>query len=257
MRKFKAKFRGARNFILGMLVMASIFGCISAVSAAANRRNITVEYGYKLYVDGVLFEPTDRHGVIEPMNYNGWIWAPFEHIAKALDKEAYWDGATRSLYLGRRTPVGTRIPLHQAAPFFDRSPNAEPNQRNNSAVWHGDAVMGGTTYSNAVIIRRVLSGGAGTQFSLHNLNRNYRRLTGNIGRVDGSLMQDVTINIIGDGRTLQSYNLSASDMPTSISVDISNIQQLRFEVIFPESSGYSSYNTEENSRTYAIAAFLE
>jgi len=97
----------AKNFILGFVSCALIVALAMSVFAAlppTTKKNVDVYYGYNVYVDGVKFEPTDKNGVIEPFNYGGWIYAPFEHIAKALGKEAYWDSETRSLYLGKRTP---------------------------------------------------------------------------------------------------------------------------------------------------------
>ena len=73
---------------------------------------------YKVYIDGELFEATDRNGnVLEPFNYNGWIWAPFEHIAKALGKNARWDGDTHSLHL--TTPAVPPPPRPKVTYFFD------------------------------------------------------------------------------------------------------------------------------------------
>jgi len=92
-----------KGIVIGFLIAMLLFGSIQTVLAAATAKKIDVYYdNYKIYVDGVEFKPTDKNGLIEPFSYNGWIYAPFEHIAKALGKEAYWDGNTKSLYLGNR-----------------------------------------------------------------------------------------------------------------------------------------------------------
>jgi len=99
------RFEKTKGFILGILAMLLLVNGITSIAAITptTKQNIDVYYGYTVYVDGVKFEPTDKNGMIEPFNYGGWIYAPFEHIAKALNKEAYWDADTRSLYLGKRT----------------------------------------------------------------------------------------------------------------------------------------------------------
>ena len=235
-----------------MLAMALIFGGISVVSAATRRATITVDYGFNVYVDGIRFEPRDRHGIIESFNHNGWIWAPFEHIAVALGKDAHWEAATNSLFLGRRTPVGTRVPLREAAPFFDRNPNADSTQ--GTGIWFDDTVtMGGTTYNNPLNFRRSITSGA-TQFTLHNLHGEFRTLSGYMGRVDGTRMENVTVRILGDGRVLQTYELRATDMPISFSVSVMGVQQLRIEIIFPANSNRF---TVAGSTRYAVVAFLE
>jgi len=58
-------------------------------------------------------------------------------------------------------------------------------------------------------------------------------LSGYIGRVDGSGLADATINFTGDGNLLQSFALSASDMPTHISIFVEGITELRIDVEFP------------------------
>lgn len=99
------RFEKTKGFIIGVLATLLLFNGMTAIAATpTTKKNIDVYYGYTVYVDGIKFEPTDKNGVIEPFSYGGWIYAPFEHIAKALGKEAYWDSETRSLYLGKRAP---------------------------------------------------------------------------------------------------------------------------------------------------------
>ena len=63
-------------------------------------------------------------------------------------------------------------------------------------------------------------------------------------------MANVTINILGDGVLLESFQLRATDMPTPFSVFVEDIQQLRIEISIPR---------QENHHTvhYAIVGYLE
>jgi hypothetical protein len=61
-------------------------------------------------------------------------------------------------------------------------------------------------------------------------------------------MYNVTVNFIGDGRLLQSFELRATDMPTPLNVSVWGVQQLRVEVVFPNARSLVEY---------ALAAFLE
>ena len=89
-----------QTFIVGFLVVAILIGGVAMAAPATTWEKIDVAYGnYKIYVDDKLFEAIDKNGAIESFNYNGWIFAPFEHIAKALGKSVKWDGDTNSLYI--------------------------------------------------------------------------------------------------------------------------------------------------------------
>ena len=84
-----------------MAFLTAVILCVTVFAAPAiTWKTIDVAYAdYKIYIDGVQFESSDKNGVIEPFSYNNWIYAPFEHIAKALGKEVRWDGNTNSLYI--------------------------------------------------------------------------------------------------------------------------------------------------------------
>jgi hypothetical protein len=90
-------------------------------------------------------------------------------------------------------------------------------------------------------------------FTLHNLNNQYVLLTGYVGRIDGWGMFDATMNIIGDGRLLRSIRLTATDMPTFVSVSVEGIRQLRIEVTFPRLQGLRT----NNQAAYAFAGLIE
>ena len=94
-----------QGIMIGFLAATLLFGGVITVFAAPNTiwKKIDVAYaGYKVYIDGELFEAKDKNGVIEPFTYNDWIYAPFEHIAKALGRPVTWDGKTNSLYIGKK-----------------------------------------------------------------------------------------------------------------------------------------------------------
>ena len=91
---------------------------------------------------------------------------------------------------------------------------------------------------------------------MHNLNGQYRTLTGYVGRVDGTGQYDVDMRIIGDGRLLQTIELNATALPTPISVNVENVRQLRIEVEFPQASQLRQNNRHVQS-VYALSAFVQ
>lgn len=57
----------------------------------------------KILIDGEEYTPKDANGnVIEPFIYNGTTYLPVRGIANAFDVDVDWDGATASIYLGKK-----------------------------------------------------------------------------------------------------------------------------------------------------------
>jgi len=108
-----------KGIIIGFLLATLIFGTVVMAAPNVVWKKIDVAYAdYKIYVDGVLFEAKDKNGKIESFSYNGWIYAPFEHIARALGKSVRWDGNTNSLYIGDgQAPKPTNYSRTNPAPI--------------------------------------------------------------------------------------------------------------------------------------------
>jgi len=100
--------------------------------------------------------------------------------------------------------------------------------------------MGNSVHNNAIVFDS-RSGGTTRQFSVHNLNRGYRFLTGYVGRVDNSAIVDARVRFYGDGRLLAEYELRGRDLPRSISLLIEGINILRVEMAFESPPGTNQY----------------
>jgi len=239
----------AKSFVAGMLLMALLTPLIAMASEVVTRQ---ITYGVRVVVNG---QPLQLDGIDRPFIMEGRTFLPVSIIARELGVAADWDGATSTVFIGDRH-ASHRTPLRHAASYFDKNPNADWNSWN--GIWFYDTVtMSGVTYNNPLNFRRT-GGGAATQFTLHNLNGQYRTFSGQMGRVDGSIMHNATVNIIGDGRNLQSFHLNATEMPTSFSVFVEGVQQLRIEVEFPADwSGSRRGNRVESAARYAIVGYLE
>jgi len=229
-----------KSFVAGMLLMALLTPLAATASEVATRQ---ITYGVNVVVNG---QRLQLEGIDRPFIMDGRTFLPVRAVSDALDVTVDWDGGTSTVYLGDRF-AGQRVPLRQAAPFFDRSPNSD------RAVDFLDfAIMGGITYNNALRFGAWNDGVLGvsglTHFSLHNLNGQYRVFGGYFGRIDGSGMQNATVHFIGDGRTLQTLSLNAADMPAHFDIFVEGVQQLRVEVVF------SNFN---NAPQYALVGYLE
>ncbi|MDR2572474.1 MAG: protein kinase [Oscillospiraceae bacterium] len=82
----------------------------------------------------------------------------------------------------------------------------------------------GIEYDNGVVINSNSDSGN----IYYNLNNQYTRLTGTYGPLDG-ISSDATgtINIFGDGRLIESFNVRAGDVAKTFSVDVTGVTQLR------------------------------
>ena len=145
--------------------------------------------------------------------------------------------------------------LSAAAPFYDRNPPV------GSGAWDGiwfemveNVFIGGTPFLNTLNFRRGTHTAA-KQFTLHHFESNYTIFTGQMGRVDGTRMDDVTVNFLGDGAVLHTAKLKASDKLSSFFIPVAAVRLLKIEITFPLSGWRSGLGS--NATRYAIAGFLQ
>jgi hypothetical protein len=214
-----------KAFVLGFLLCALLSGSVMAVASTQIRwRNANIAYGpYRIMVNGQLFEAREANGrVIDVINLDGWLFAPFEHIAAALDMPAHWDGATTTLYLGSRD--GRREEM-----LFDR-PFVEVGNA-------GEFTASGNAQTNNIMLRR---NGVQSAFSppRHIVNNHVTYALNALATDFKATLHphpnaDVTITyrIYGDGRLLHAPPMLLSHMaPVSIDVDVRGVRHMRIEM---------------------------
>jgi hypothetical protein len=221
-----------QGIIMGSVLAAvMVFGATAIANTPLVERRIPVAYSdYKVVMDGqqfTAFNPIDN-SVMELFNYDGWIYAPFENIAASLGKETTWIGSTRTLYLGG---------FKSHNPFAELTPATATHAAMGRVESAKSVKMGGDAYYDAI---RYFSTINATTHSTHNLNGQYRQLSGYIGRIDNTrTMNDATFIFYGDGRMLATHILTAHDLPKHITVNVANVRQLRIEVIHSGASMYA------------------
>ena len=115
-----------------------------------------------------------------------------------------------------------RIPLV----FVEAIP---PHELHGGAAVADSVVIAGNTYLNNLRFG-IRANNRSYGFSLHNLDGQYASLSGYIGRIDGGALGDATITFHGDGERLAAFEISATDLPRQISVDVTGVRLLRIEV---------------------------
>ena len=230
-----------KGFVAGFLVCLLIF---STTMVFANPQTVTrqITYGVNINLNGQVLQLDTAS---RAFTMDGRTFLPLRAISEALDIPVDFDPATNTVFLGNRFE-GQRISLNRAAPFHD-SGGSGWNVVNATSV-----TMGGTNFQNAIqySIGAFVSG-ANTGYSLHNLNGQYRIFSGHMGRIDGSGMHNVTVNIIGDGTILRTYELEAGDLPKEFSILVEDVRLLRVEFVTERA------NFRNTSRSFALVGFLE
>jgi len=227
-----------KGIVIGFILCLTLS---TTVMVVANTQSVTrqVTYGVRVNLNGQYLHFTDD---MRPFVMEGRTFLSVRGISETLDLPVDFDANSNTVYLGNRF-AGLRRPLTEAAPMFGSS---------NGEWWStvqtvGSVTMGGNTHPNAVTYRGP-SNGTRTSFSLHNLDGQFRLLTGHIGLVDGTRVFDATINFYGDGVLLASFAQGGQDLPTPISIFVEDVRQLRITV---------TNNNNNGGPTYAVSAFLE
>lgn len=99
------------------------------------------------------------------------------------------------------------------------------------------ANMGGVHYKNFF----ALYNSSGDEYCSFNLKGEYKILEGKIGNIDGADQYDFIIDIYGDNKKLASCSVNSAELPTDISVDVSGVKNLKFEIGDGSDSEYSYY----------------
>jgi len=230
-----------KGIVIGFILCAALS---SSVIVMANTRTETrqITYGIRVNFNGQLIQFDDDS---QPFVMGGRTFLPLRAMADLLGLPVDFDPGTNTAYLGNRH-AGVRTPLTQAAPHFDFG--GTTGTRNFTAVAQDSVVMGGEIYNNALVLGRGGTSSTGAHgFTLHNLNGQFRMLTGYIGRMDGENMFNATIRFLGDGQLLESIAVNATDMPRPVSIFVEGITQLRIEIAFDGGRPVS----------YALITYLE
>jgi len=216
-----------QGVVIGALVMVLLLGTVTVF--AATTRTIEVTFGnFRTYLFAQEFVARNAQGeILQPFMYEGSLYLPAEAVLHAMGENASWDTSTGVFRFGRidQPPVvRERVPLNTAAPHFDTTHRFTQgfNVGVTPSITTGNAAMGGVTYNDTLTFATRSGSMAhnpptiAEMSTLHNLGGNFNRLTGYIGRIDGSVSVGATLRIYGDGNLLTTYQLNALDMPTEL-----------------------------------------
>jgi len=260
----KERIKGmAIGFVL-CLVLST--GVIVAANSQTVTREITYGIGVMLNGEIVQFDSDSR-----PFVMDGRTFLPLRTISELLGLPVDFDPTTNTAIVGSRYAASTRRPLNDVAPFFDGGTPSFGTGANAvvrpgeswpraAAGWDGhisvdDVTMGGRVYTNATrFFSRPWHGNGTNMFVVHNLDSQYRMLTGHFGRIDDSGLTDATVVFLGDGVELARYTISSGNLPVDVSVFVEGVRQLRVNVSVEHTPARLGNRTDVS---YALSAFLE
>lgn len=95
-----------KNKKLRIALICVLVICVFGSTIFAKSLSETAELFYnniKIYINGAEIVPKDSNGnTVEPFTMNGTTYLPVRAIANAFGQDVEWDGATQSIYVGKK-----------------------------------------------------------------------------------------------------------------------------------------------------------
>lgn len=240
-------FKRFKGLIVGVLIgslltSGIVFGKEISEMAELYYNNI------KIYIDGAEIVPKDPNGnIVEPFTMNGTTYLPVRAISNALGKDVEWDGATQSVYIGKKD---------QTKPdnYLDRIQHnnyIECHEYNKVDVINGTVKdYNGKDYTNGLLFFKSLyeeyikdDNDKASIIIDYPLNSQYKSLNGHIllpksynltiGENENLYQQKTSVDVLfyGDGKLLyKAVEVSASN-PFNLNIDVSGVNQLSIKLV--------------------------
>ncbi len=241
-----------QGLIAGILIGAMLTSGV----VFAKQISETAELFYnniKIYIDGGEIVPKDANGnVVEPFTMDGTTYLPVRAISNALGKDVEWDGATQSVYIGKKD---------QTKPdnYLDRiqyNDFVKANQHNSLYRLNGTITdYLNNTYTNGMLFQthtttvvdtpRYIDGDKDeAQIKIdYPLNSLYKKLLGKIvlpKSIDSAGVDisneynqgnhEVCIMFYGDGKLIKKIRAVTPTMPFDFNIDITGVNLLTIKV---------------------------
>jgi len=223
-----------QGMLMGILVTVLLIGTVTVF--AATPQTIEVIFGgVRTTLFGQEFVVRDDDGlVIEPITYNGRVYIPVDTVLYAMEQNAQWNEATRTLNFGAATQapnagqqqgtmLGRDIQAFRLDHTFERLDVGFPLV---ATIMGVDYVYGFTTNGNTRL------GPNQTASIFYNLGGSYTTLIGYFGPCDDSDSgRGGEFVIFGDGRRLDSFNVATGDPLRPFTVNVAGVTQLRIDFV--------------------------
>lgn len=244
--------------IIAILAAVGLFS--TGVYAGGNFQDISVSFDAvkKLVIYGQDKTPTD----VKPFIYNNVTYVPLRYVSEQLSIPVAWDADTGTVYVGENpvrantdaVPLATMKMSSTYHTYLYRINNSTEDAYNVDTDGANSFLPGfkmrfntqqygnftTTAYEDGVAFK-VYAGG--TRFYYDVLGK-YKTLTGIIGfdsDINSGDYRDMAIQIVGDGKVLQTLNINASKQSENVSVSLEGVQNLSIQCVNPENSAYEPF----------------
>ena len=247
-----------QGLIAGVLIGATITG--GAVFAKQISETAELFYNnIKIYIDGGEIVPKDGNGnVVEPFTMNGTTYLPVRAISNAFGKDVEWDGATQSVYIGKKDQIKPDNYLDKIQ-YNDYKKANETNGDNKFAIINGAVTdYSGNTYTNGIML--YIGGWSGIieddsdesdMIVGYPLNSQYKTLKGTIvlpksykiatfNDADNCYSSPTDVFFYGDGKLIYKATAVTASMPFKVDIDLKGVNQLTIKVRASEAEGQGS-----------------
>lgn len=243
----------AGMLIASMLTSGVVFAKQISQTAQLFYNNI------KIYIDGGEIVPKDANGnVVEPFTINGTTYLPVRAISNAFGKDVEWDGATQSVYIGKKDQTKPDNYLDRIQ-YNDYRKADETNGNNKFAIINGIVNdYNGNTYTNGILLyiggwSRVIEDDVDESDMIigYPLNSQYKTLKGNIvlpksyqittfNNADNCYSSPTDVFFYGDGKLIYKATAVTASMPFKIDIDLNGVNQLTIKVKASDAWGQGS-----------------
>lgn len=231
------------ELIAGVLIGSLLTS--GAVFAKQNSEIAELFYNnIKIFIDGAEIIPKDANGnVTEPFVMNGTTYLPVRAVSSAFSKDVEWDGATKSVYIGKKDQTKPDNYLDKVQ-YNDYQ---EAHEDSDFSIINGTV----TDFNKNIYTNGLLFWISGTWAELDDddksnilvaypLNSQYSSLKGKIvipkeynintweQRNCSQAMCDVFF--YGDGRFIYKATAVTSSMPFNIDLDVRGVNQLTVKI---------------------------
>lgn len=217
----------------------------TALSKSASETAQLFYNNIKIYIDGAEIVPRDATGkTVEPFILDGTTYLPVRAVSSALGKEVEWDGATQSVYIGKKDETKPDTYLDK----IQYNDYQEGDSGNDFAVINGSITdYNNTVYTNGLIFHRIWGGtirdddDEAQLLIAYPLNSRYNKLKGHIvipkshklatwGNNDRCNNSATDVLFYGDNKLLYKARSVTASMPFAFDIDTTGVNQLTIKI---------------------------
>jgi len=220
--------------LIGFSVAGALLLGSAGAYASTNSKTLEVFYNVKnIKINQVSKMPEDK-----PFTYNGTTYVPLRYISEELGYPVEWDSPNQTINIGKTSEKSAFYPGRDLEYMnYQKSTYSNSYKYSSNKDTISDNI--GNKYSNYITISNIW----GEEWSLLEfpLNGQYSTFKSVLGLTeDGkNLGKPLTLEVFLDEKLIETYTVSAGDMPQEIEFKLKNVNKIGFKLSSPSGAGYT------------------